>query len=56
MVVDTGNYTTNMIEIKDNLKLEVILSSGWCIGQVEYDETKSAQDVDWIKVIFIRQK
>lgn len=57
MIYGCKDYNANRIELSKGKKLlEIDLASGWCIGQVEFDESKNAEDIDEIKVRFIKRK
>ena len=57
MIYGCGDYNTNRIELPKGKKLlEIDLASGWCIGQVEFDEKKRVEDIDEIYVRFVRRR
>ncbi len=57
MIYGSKDYNTSRIELSKGKKLlEIDLASGWCIGQIEFDERKNTEDIDEIKVRFIKRK
>ena len=54
MIVASNDKKTNRVEIKGETIFGIDLSSGWHINQVEFDGTMPINDIDWIKIMLVK--
>ena len=50
MIYGCYDLRTNAVQVSDELVFSINLNSGWCIGQVEFDE--NTRPVEEFKVTF----
>lgn len=54
MIYGCGDFNTNRVKVSNELVFNIDLNSGWCIGQVEFDE--NTRPVEEFKVTFRKRR
>ena len=54
MTYNCERLDVNLIKISDEFVFNINLNSGWCIGQVEFDE--NTKPIEEFKVTFTKRK